>query len=139
MSCATSVIPWASSAMGAFLLRPVLPLHETRSDDQGSCHLHCAERAWETVDELAPDEDASAVADYRSLTRRLKEVSEPTAPPLGSSPEQHPSGTGGHCHLPMLSGEVPSMLQPGKCVRTLAWKPPAAAYESYHATPWLLT
>ncbi|CAK0787945.1 hypothetical protein CVIRNUC_011167 [Coccomyxa viridis] len=50
------------------------------------------ERAWETVDELAPDEDASAVADYRSLTRRLKEVSEPTAPPLGSSPEQHLSG-----------------------------------------------
>ena len=33
-----------------------------------------AERAWETVDDLAPDEDAVSGADYRSLTMQLKAV-----------------------------------------------------------------
>ena len=47
-----------------------------------------AERAWETVDELARDEDAAA--DYRSLTKRLQAVSEPAAgSPFGSSPDAH--------------------------------------------------
>ena len=48
-----------------------------------------AERAWETVDDLAPDEDAVSGADYRSLTKQLKAVGDqaPATPLFGSSPE----------------------------------------------------
>lgn len=52
-----------------------------------------AERAWETVDELAPDEDAAA--GYRSLTKRLQAVSEPAA---GASFCSSPDGQQGVQH-----------------------------------------
>ena len=47
-----------------------------------------AERAWETVDDLAPDEDAASGADYRSLTKQLKAVGDQAGatPLFGSSP-----------------------------------------------------
>ncbi len=52
---------------------------------------HLAERAWETVDQLAPDEDAESGADYRTLTQQLKAVGQDTStPPFGSSPEARP-------------------------------------------------
>jgi len=52
---------------------------------------YLAERAWETVDQLAPDEDAESGADYRTLTQQLKAVGQDTStPPFGSSPEARP-------------------------------------------------
>ena len=64
------------------------------------------EHAWETVNKLAPDEDATSAsgADYRRLTQQLKAVGEQaaTATPLfGSSPD--PGSGALHCGASALA------------------------------------
>ncbi|CAL5225202.1 g7985 [Coccomyxa viridis] len=59
------------------------------------------ERAWETVDDLAPDEDEVSGADYRSLTKQLKAVGDqaPATPLFGSSPEAGSGYTSGAARM----------------------------------------